>query len=253
MSIDPVPYGGLDGSSRAVWGDGARCGSLLLVLAVMIVVNAASNLLDWSMLWLGPLGALLLLTHARRCGLTWQQLGLSSAQLPRGLRWAGGAILLVAVGYLIGVMVPITRSGFLDPRYHLSPGEAVLTALVLIPVGTVLFEEIAFRSVLWGMLSRHALPGRVAVITSALFGLWHVLPAALSVGRNPAVSGAADELGAFASIGVIGGTVLVTGLGGLVFAWLRHRSDSILASAGMHWATNGLGVLVGLLAWRLGS
>jgi uncharacterized protein len=36
-----------------------------------------------------------------------------------------------------------------------------------------------------------------------------------------------------------------------VFGELRRRSGSVLASAGAHWATNALGVLVGLMAWRL--
>jgi uncharacterized protein len=36
-----------------------------------------------------------------------------------------------------------------------------------------------------------------------------------------------------------------------VFGQLRRRSGSVLASAGAHWATNALGVLFGLLAWRL--
>jgi uncharacterized protein len=44
---------------------------------------------------------------------------------------------------------------------------------------------------------------------------------------------------------------VLTTLGGLVFGELRRRSGSVLASAGAHWATNALGVLVGLMAWRL--
>ncbi len=32
---------------------------------------------------------------------------------------------------------------------------------MVIPLGTILLEEVAFRSVLWGMLSRHATTWRV--------------------------------------------------------------------------------------------
>ena len=46
-------------------------------------------------------------------------------------------------------------------------------------------------------------------------------------------------------------TVVITAVGGAVAGALRHRSGSVLASAGMHWATNALGVLFALLAWRL--
>jgi len=50
---------------------------------------------------------------------------------------------------------------------------------------------------------------------------------------------------------VVAGIVVFTALGGVVAGELRRRSGSILASAGMHWATNSLGVLFGLYAWRL--
>ena len=45
------------------------------------------------------------------------------------------------------------------------------------------------------------------------------------------------------------GTVLFTGLSGVVFCELRRRSGSLLASAGLHWATNGLGVLTSAALW----
>jgi membrane protease YdiL (CAAX protease family) len=39
------------------------------------------------------------------------------------------------------------------------------------------------------------------------------------------------------------GTVLLTGLGGVVFCELRARSGSLLAPILLHWAINGLGEL----------
>jgi membrane protease YdiL (CAAX protease family) len=44
-------------------------------------------------------------------------------------------------------------------------------------------------------------------------------------------------------------TVLFTGLAGVVFCELRRRSGSLLASIGLHLATNGLGVLAAALIW----
>jgi membrane protease YdiL (CAAX protease family) len=49
------------------------------------------------------------------------------------------------------------------------------------------------------------------------------------------------------------GTVAFTALGGVVFGELRRRTDSLLTSMAAHWATNGIGVLFGLLAWKLAS
>ena len=50
-------------------------------------------------------------------------------------------------------------------------------SLVEVPLGTVLLEEVVFRSVLLGLLT--SMYGTVAgVLGSAfLFGLWHILPA----------------------------------------------------------------------------
>jgi uncharacterized protein len=36
-----------------------------------------------------------------------------------------------------------------------------------------------------------------------------------------------------------------TALAGVLLCELRRRSGSLLAAAGLHWATNGLGLLVG--------
>ena len=40
-------------------------------------------------------------------------------------------------------------------------------------------------------------------------------------------------------------------MAGVVFCELRRRSGSLLASAGLHWATNGLRVLVAGSLWTL--
>lgn len=130
---------------------------------------------------------------------------------------------------------------------------ALLSALVVIPVGTVLLEEVAFRSVLWGMLSRHMTTWRVLLVSSALFGLWHVLPSLHLASANQGVNDAVSGAGASASMLVVFATVAFTALGGVVAGELRRRSGSLLASVGMHWATNALGVLFGLLAWKLAT
>jgi membrane protease YdiL (CAAX protease family) len=98
------------------------------------------------------------------------------------------------------------------------------------------------------MLARHLSQWQVLVGTSALFGFWHVIPA-LRVGETN--RGVSDAVGAAGSALVVLGTVALTAIGGLVFGELRRRSGSVLASAGAHWATNALGVLFGLVAWRL--
>ena len=219
-------------------------GAVVLVLAA---INVTDHLLHppW---WVRALEGVGLLAWARLDGLSWSQLGLGRDRLASGCRWGLGAIGVVAGVYAVGVLQPSIRPAFQDVRYDLPLADALRTTFVVIPFGTVLFEELAFRSVLWGMLSRHMRPWQVLVTTSGLFGLWHVIPALRVGGTNRGVS---DAVGVAGSAAVVLGTVLLTTVGGLVFGELRRRSGSVLASAGAHWATNALGVLFGLVAWRL--
>jgi len=217
-----------------------------VVLVALVAINLTHHLLTtpW---WLGPVEAGALLAFARFTGLTWTELGFGAHRMSSGVRWGLGVVAVVAVVYTVGVLLPLTRSAFQDERYHLPVPGALYSALVVIPLGTVVLEEIAFRSVLWGMLGRHLSQWGVLVTTSVLFGLWHVLPA-LHVGS--ARRGVSGAIGASSWV-VVTATVAVTTLGGLVFGELRRRSGSVLAAMGAHWATNALGVLFGLLAWRL--
>lgn len=222
----------------------------ITVVLGLVGLNLANHLLGWDSLWLGPAGALALIVFARASGLTWHQLGLARRTHAAGLRWGGLVIAVVGLLYLVGVLLPGTRAAFLDARYHLPPASILFSAFVMIPLGTVLLEEVAFRSVLWGMLARHARMWQVLLGSSLLFGLWHVIPASASAG-NAAIGSVLASLGAYATAALIVGTVVFTAVGGLVAGELRRRSGSVLASIGMHWATNGLGVLFGSLAWRL--
>jgi len=222
-----------------------------LVSGSAVLVLAAINVTDHTLhppWWVRALEGAGLVAWARLDGLSWSQLGLGRDRLGAGCRWALAAIGLVAGVYVVGVLLPLTRPAFQDVRYHLPLPEALETAFVVIPLGTVALEELAFRSVLWGMLSRHQRPWQVLVTSSLLFGFWHVLPA-LHVGATN--RGVSDAVGGAGTAVVVAGTVALTTVGGLVFGELRRRSGSVLASSGAHWATNALGVLFGLLAWRL--
>ena len=217
------------------------------VVVVLAAINVTGHLLrePW---WVRALEAAALLAWARLEGLTWSDLGLGRDRLWAGCKWALGATALVAGVYVVGLLLPLTRPAFQDVRYDLPLSDALHRALVVIPLGTVLLEEIAFRSVLWGVLSRHLRQWQVLVTTSGLFGLWHILPSLHLGTTNRGVSEAVGGAGAFA---VVAGSVALTTVGGLVFGELRRRSGSVIASAGAHWAFNALGVLFGLVAWRL--
>jgi membrane protease YdiL (CAAX protease family) len=226
-------------------------------LAVVLVVLVAVNL--WVHLGpprvhvlTGPLAALALLLVARAAGLSWSELGLAREDLLSGAAYGAVTAGAVAVVYLVAVAVPFTRGAFRDTRYQVGPGAAVLMALVTVPLATVVFEEVAFRSVLWGLLESEGGAAQAVVVTAALFGLWHVLPALKLARTNQAIRGDGGPPGSRALLTVLA-TVAFTTAAGILFAELRRRSGSLLAPVILHWATNGLGVLAAARVWALSS
>jgi len=222
--------------------------AIAVVVAVLVFVNVIDFRVAHAPLVLGPVGAVGLLAIARWARLSWQELGLGRGTWRRGLIWAAGAIGVVALVFAVGAALPATRDAFRDARYQLDWEHALLTAFLLIPLGTVLFEEVAFRGVLWGLLRRGHGTLMATVVSSVLFGLWHVLPSLSLATDNRAVGSTVGKGTSAQAIAVLA-TVLFTGLAGVVFCELRRRSGSLLASIGLHWATNGLGVLAAASIW----
>ncbi|AEV83724.1 abortive infection protein [Actinoplanes sp. SE50] len=221
---------------------------LAVILGAVLAILAAVNVADkygphHTGLVAGPTVALALVLLARRAGLSWHDLGLSRRTLLPGLKYAIGAVAVVAVVYTIGAAIPATRVAFHDVRYHLHPGAALLTAFVIVPLGTVLLEEIAFRGVLLGLIHRHRGATWASITSSVLFGLWHILPSLRLAEVNQAVGGTLGS-GLPGTILAILGAVAFTAIAGLLLCELRRRSGSLLAAAALHWATNGLGLLI---------
>lgn len=228
-------------------GRARRISTLLTAVVLLGAVNVAADLGPHGAgLFVGPAVTLVLVGLARRAGLTWADLGLSRKTWRKGAAYAGVAVGLVAALYLVGAVLPLTSSAFLDSSYALSPGSALLTALVVIPVSTVLLEEVAFRGVLPGLV-RHPLgTAWASTISAVLFGMWHILPSLRL--DNPAVIDLVGP-GPLGRVLVVVAVVATTAVAGLLFYEVRRRSGSVLASAGLHWATNGLGVLVSSAMW----
>jgi hypothetical protein len=80
------------------------------------------------------------------------------------------------------------------------------------------------------------------VVTSVLFGLWHISPSLEMHEAHSHTSGS--------PIPTILSTILVTGLGGVGFALLRVWTGSLFPPAALHWAMNGSGVVVGWIVHR---
>ena len=119
-------------------------------------------------------------------------------------------------------------------------------AALVVPLATVVFEEVAFRGVLWALFEAAHGALWATVVSALLFGLWHVLPAVDGARQNSPTS----EVARAEHLRQVAGTVAFTALAGVVFGVLRDQSGSLLAPALLHWATNGLGIVAAALAWR---
>ena len=176
-----------------------------------------------------------LVAVARLAGATPTELGLRRDRARAGLRLGLMAAGFVAAGILVGLAIPGIRPFFADERLAgVSAAGLAYQAVVRIPLGTVVLEEVAFRGVLLGLFG----PGRAGVaISSALFGLWHILPTLDALAANDLAGSAAARTAA------VVGAVALTGVEGVIFCALRLRSGSLVAPAVVHVATNSLGAL----------
>jgi membrane protease YdiL (CAAX protease family) len=223
-----------------------------LVVVILAGVNVIDSKVPHATLVAGPACAAGLPLLGRLAGLSWADMGLGPGTWRPGLRWAGVETGAAAVVLAAAAALPLTRNAFRDSRYHLSLGSALLTSFVLIPVGTVLLEEVAFRGVLWGLLRRARGTLTATVVSSLLFGLWHALPSLGLASNNKAISGVAGS-GKSGQVATVLAAMAFTAASGVVFCELRRRSGSVLAPAGLHWAVNGLSVLASAAVWAWGT
>lgn len=214
-----------------------------VVIVSLVVLNVVNNRLapqTHYLLWSfgGSVGFLAL---GLLDGNSWTDMGLGWQYLLPGLIWAAICIGGVTAVYLVGSAFKRTRTAFHDERMtDLSGSRMMFQALVEVPFGTVLLEEIAFRAVLFSMLTRRYGLVWGVIISSVLFGLWHILPSIGTHEQNPALGSVVGQ-GRRGNILAVALSVFTTTLAGVVFAFLRLISGSVLGPMGLHWATNGLG------------
>jgi uncharacterized protein len=225
-------------------------------IGVVVVVLAITNLIahfttPWAGIATVPAAAVGLLVLVRSRGLGWTELGLGRDHWKTGAGYALAAVAVVMTVIAIGALLPWTRPMFMNNNYATVSG-AVIASMIIIPLQTVIPEEVAFRGVLHGALDRAWGWRGVAAAGSVLFGLWHI---ATSLGLTASNVGFSRIFGG-GLLGTIAGVVLAvaaTAVAGFVFTWLRRRSGSLLAPIALHWSLNGLGALAAALVWHLST
>jgi membrane protease YdiL (CAAX protease family) len=101
---------------------------------------------------------------------TLTDIGLGPEQLGPRADLVRGCIGAVTMVYVIGGSMSFTRRFLADDRAVLGPRTLLYKTLVNVPLGTVLFEELAFRGVGLALLSDWLPTWQAVLASSLLFG-----------------------------------------------------------------------------------
>jgi membrane protease YdiL (CAAX protease family) len=219
--------------------------ALAAAVAVLVVANVMSNrvlpdaaYVPWNLAVAGMLIAI-----AVHTGLVSDDLGFH--RWWRGMAFGGMIVAATVAIYTVALAVPSLRGLFDDDRVSASAGHMMYQAFIRIPLGTVLLEEMAFRSVIPALSVRRLGMMRAYVFASVLFGLWHVLPA-LHIGHvNPVVDDIVSN-NALGTLLTVVAAVALTTLAGIGLSLLRVWSGSVAAPVLAHLSTNSVGYVI---AW----
>jgi len=213
---------------------------------VLAGYNNLAGLRPWHRRWypaVNALAATAALAAAAASGLTATDLGLRQDQLKSGLRLGWAAAAPVVAAYALAALTPATQPLLDDQRVAvLDRRQLAYHVLLRIPLGTVAWEETAFRGVLQAALRRVLAEPAATAVASAVFGLWHIRPAAEALAANRL----APSRGA--RVAAVGAVAAGTAAAGALLSYLRERSGSLAAPVVLHLAANCTGPLAGALA-----
>jgi|GEM_PF-5747268 len=170
-------------------------------------------------------------------------LGLSPKQLKKSLPISFIVIVMILLGIALAFF--INSEAFKDERYNQSLKDALLYTFLLLPIKTVLIEELIFRGAVLVSLQKKYSFRTSAIVSSLLFGLWHILPS-----RNIETSLIPDFVGVFEKPILISGIVLATFCAGYILCLLRKRFDSLYVPIFAHWTINGSAIIFAYFAWN---
>jgi CAAX protease family protein len=186
------------------------------------------------------------LAAATASGLTAADLGLHPDRLRPGLRLGSAAAAPVVTAFALAALTPATRPLLDDQRVaSLTNRQLAYQVLLRIPVGTVAWEEIAFRGVLQAVLRRVLAEPAATAVAGAAFGIWHIRPTAEALAANRVAPTRGARIAAVTAVAA------GTAAAGALLSVLRDRSGSLAAPVLLHLAANCTAPLASALARRL--
>jgi len=183
------------------------------------------------------------IAFARAIGLEAAAVGLGRVHFARGAA-VGAGLGLAGATAAVGVLrlvAPAIVGQQVDyaPLAQVTEVELARHVALLLPFGTVIPEEFAFRGVLLGGLMRRLRQRDALIVSGAAFALWHLGVAIATV--DDTTLGSPSPWFALAIVVALA----VVLFGGSALAWLRLRTRSLATTIALHWVFNA-GLLVGL-------
>ncbi len=219
------------------------------VCLVLAGYNNLAGLQPWHRRWypaVNTLAAAALLAAAATSRLTPADLGLDRDQLRTGIALGSAAAAPVVAALALAALTPATQPLLNDQRVaDLDRRQLAYQVLLRIPVGTVAWEEIAFRGVLQAALRRVLTEPGATIVASAVFGLWHVRPTTEALAANHLATARGARIAGVTA--AVAGTAAV----GALLSHLRDRSGSLAAPLLLHLAANSTAPLASALARTL--
>ncbi len=174
-------------------------------------------------------------------GLSREDIGASKIST-KAITWSAAIFGLILT--FLGLVYFVVPDVLLDERYNQSLAKTLISMVIVLPITTVLLEELAFRGVLLGYLLKSSSKTGALLISSVLFGLWHVMSSRYVQVDSFLFIDYPPQL----LISLV--IVFVTGAAGWVFSMLRLKTGSILVPIVAHWSFNAFGMLFAWLAWN---
>lgn len=195
-------------------------------------------------------GSAFMLVLSRAAGATTADQGLAAENAKRGL--LAGAILGLpaAIVAAAGASLPPARSFYRERwRVVAERGSAPYELLIRMPLATAAGEELIFRSSLESIFRLRRPQKEAALLSAALFGAWHILPALDQL--RFADSGREVHRSSVRKIVVVAVSCGLTAGAALVFTRLKDRTGSVLTPIIVHYAINSGGLVGGWLLTAL--
>jgi membrane protease YdiL (CAAX protease family) len=219
-------------SSKARTAFAFAIGLLLYGNAVSLSPSGLREDFDWLYVLVNAVLTVLLIYWAVRIdGLTFGEIGITREHAIRSALIGAGLALAVSLPVVLYFAFPVVVDEPVqyDAVDDLTLAGFLVWALVKQPLGTAVFEEVAFRGILQAkMTSLFTIRAGIA-ITSVVFALWHVVINYRTIEQTNV--GDSAPLAVLAQVGSLVGLFV----GGVFMSLLRHYTHNLAGPIVFHW------------------